>query len=137
MKKTTIALLVIVLAALAIIISTVYNSSTYSSFVQAATKPEKTFNILGKPDLSKPLEYNPAINPNLFVFTAKDNEGNSCRVIYTGAKPQDFEKADQVVIIGSMKGNDFLAKEMLLKCPSKYNDKDKPVSFGDSAFSAK
>jgi cytochrome c-type biogenesis protein CcmE len=54
-------------------------------------------------------------------------------VIYHDAKPQDFEKSEKVVIIGSMKNGQFEAKSLLLKCPSKYNDQ-KPSSFGERTF---
>jgi hypothetical protein len=33
-----------------------------------------------------------------------------------------------------MQGDQFLAKSLLLKCPSKYNDK-KPAKFGSKKFS--
>ena len=36
------------------------------------------------------------------------------------AKPQDFEKSESIVLTGSIKGDTFVATEMLMKCPSKY-----------------
>ncbi|HNY04083.1 MAG TPA: cytochrome c maturation protein CcmE, partial [Bacteroidales bacterium] len=62
-----------------------------------------------------------------------DEKGVERQVIYNNAKPQDFEKSEKVVIIGSMQGEIFVAKSLLLKCPSKYNDK-KPAKFGDKKF---
>jgi cytochrome c-type biogenesis protein CcmE len=43
-------------------------------------------------------------------------------VIFNGNKPQDFERSEQVVIKGKMQGTAFQADEILMKCPSKYND---------------
>jgi cytochrome c-type biogenesis protein CcmE len=34
----------------------------------------------------------------------------------------DFEKSEQIVVIGKMKGDIFYAKDILTKCPSKYSD---------------
>jgi cytochrome c-type biogenesis protein CcmE len=63
-----------------------------------------------------------------------DEQGEECLVVYLGAKPQDFEKSEQVVIIGAMKGDVFEASGLLLKCPSKYNDNDRPEKFGEKQF---
>ena len=52
----------------------------------------------------------------------KDEKGNTRRVIYGQAKPSNFDQADQLVVIGEMRNDIFYAHDMLLKCPSKYND---------------
>ena len=39
---------------------------------------------------------------------------------YNGTKPNDFERSEQIVIIGKMKGEEFAASGILMKCPSKY-----------------
>jgi cytochrome c-type biogenesis protein CcmE len=44
------------------------------------------------------------------------------KVILHKSKPQDFEHAEQIVIIGKMKNGEFHASDILMKCPSKYND---------------
>lgn len=59
-----------------------------------------------------------------FSFYMKDQDGNVRRVIYPKPKPNNFEQATQLVVIGEMKNDVFYANEMLLKCPSKYNDAD-------------
>ncbi len=66
-------------------------------------------------------EYNTAGN---FEFKLKDNTGKLVTVIYSKPKPANFEKAISVVAIGhydTAKGA-FLADEMLVKCPSKYQE---------------
>jgi len=40
--------------------------------------------------------------------------------VFNGAKPQDFERSEQIVLTGKMKGDEFLASKILMKCPSKY-----------------
>jgi two-component system chemotaxis sensor kinase CheA len=39
-------------------------------------------------------------------------------------KPNNFEQADRIVVIGEMQNGIFYANDMLMKCPSKYNDTD-------------
>ncbi len=38
------------------------------------------------------------------------------------SKPQDFDKSEQIVVIGKMNNEVFEADDILMKCPSKYND---------------
>ena len=42
------------------------------------------------------------------------------------AKPQDLERSERLVLIGSAADDGtFDAREMLMKCPSKYNQENK------------
>lgn len=43
-------------------------------------------------------------------------------MVLAKAKPQDFERSEQIVVTGSMKDNQFYADEILMKCPSKYKE---------------
>jgi cytochrome c-type biogenesis protein CcmE len=74
--------------------------------------------------------YNPIQDANYFSFYVKDQEGEECKVIYAGTKPQDFEKSEQIVLIGKMQDATFHASKILMKCPSKYtNDKVETKEF--------
>ena len=84
-------------------------------------------NVVGYLLKDKELVYDPQKDPNFFSFMMTDKEGNECKVIYKGAKPQDFERSEQIVIIGKMHGEQFHANDILMKCPSKYNE-TKPQS---------
>lgn len=57
-----------------------------------------------------------------FTFHMKDQEGNVRRVVYPRPQPNNFEQATQLVVIGQMRNGTFYAEDMLMKCPSKYND---------------
>ncbi len=133
MKTIHIVIILVIVVAVAVVISTMSDSSTYSDFAEAARKPGKELHIIGKLNRAKPVEYNARENANRFSFYMIDEKGVERQVIYNNAKPQDFEKSEKVVIIGSMQGETFVAKSLLLKCPSKYNDK-KPEKFGDKKF---
>jgi len=39
-------------------------------------------------------------------------------------KPQDFELSEEIVVTGSIQGDEFVGKDILLKCPSKYKDEE-------------
>jgi cytochrome c-type biogenesis protein CcmE len=121
MKTSHIIILVVIAAAFGIIVSMVGDFSSYQTFETAAQKPGKTYQIIAKLDtLNKPMEYNPIENPNRFVFYAKDEKGISTKVIFSGAKPQDFERSEKLTMTGTMDGDVFRCKEILMKCPSKY-----------------
>ena len=133
MKTIHIIIIIILVIAVAVVITTMTDSSTYSDFGEAARKPGKELHIIGKLNRDKPVIYDAQKNANQFTFYMVDEKGIEKKVIYNNAKPQDFEKSEKVVIIGSMKGDQFIAKSLLLKCPSKYNDK-KPSKFGSKKF---
>jgi len=49
-------------------------------------------------------------------------------VDYTGPALSNLAEARQVVVVGSMEHGRFHAEKMLVKCPSKYESKDKGTS---------
>lgn len=62
------------------------------------------------------------IQSNMFVFQIKDELGEVIEVVYDGAKPGNFDQASHVVCIGKYKKGKFYAKDLLVKCPSKYQE---------------
>ncbi len=127
MKKTHIAGILIIAVAIGAIISTIQDSSTYASFAQARENPSIEFHVIGELNKEKGMDYNPEINPNVFSFYAFDKEGEECKVIFNGTKPQDFERSEQLVMLGSVKDEVFVCSKILMKCPSKYNDGQEEV----------
>ena len=134
MKTIHIIIILVVVIVVAIVITTLSDASTYSNFKEAGKKPGKEFHIIGKLDKNKPIEYDALKNANQFSFYMFDEKGLEQKVIYNNTKPQDFDKSDQVVIIGSMDKEAFIARSLLLKCPSKYNSKKVPEQFGTKSF---
>jgi cytochrome c-type biogenesis protein CcmE len=133
MKKSHIFVLVIIAAAVGIIISTMSDASSYSTFTiarqQAASGNLTKVHVVGTlpRDADKRpvgLEYDPVVNPNYFAFTMVDTLHVAQRVVYRNPKPQDLDKSEQVVIVGAMKDGVFEADQILTKCPSKYVEKD-------------
>ncbi len=123
MQKIHIIGLVMIAVSIGVLISMMSDVTEYSNFEEAIKSGGrvKAVGILSK---DKPMEYNPQKDPNYFSFYMKDDVGVERKVILTQSKPQDFEMSEQIVVTGSMKGNDFVADEILLKCPSKYKDEE-------------
>jgi cytochrome c-type biogenesis protein CcmE len=124
MKKGYLIGIILIAIAFAAIITTVSGSGTYADFATAQMQEGKVFHVVGKLDKNKPYEYNPEANANIFGFYMIDNTGAEHKVLLNKTKPQDFEKSEQIVIIGKMKDDVFIASDILMKCPSKYNSNE-------------
>lgn len=122
MKKLHIIGIVIIAVAIGVIVVSLKNTTTYADFAEAMANPDTEYHVVGKLDKSQPLVYDPKVNADEFLFTMTDNKGIAKQVVLHKSKPQDFEKSEQIVLIGKMKGSEFHANDILMKCPSKYND---------------
>ncbi|MGK0363883.1 MAG: cytochrome c-type biogenesis protein CcmE [Saprospiraceae bacterium] len=123
MKKTHIIAIVMIIAAIGIFINSGQDMTAFSTFKQA-TKSAQIVKVSGDLVKSKEMYYNPQENENLFSFYMKDSEGQERKVILASEKPQDFERSENLVVTGKMEGEDFIASDMLMKCPSKYKDEE-------------
>lgn len=130
MKIPHIIAIVVIAVAIGIIVSTTGNASTYVDFGMAETMMKEgdddKVHVVGrlkKVNGQSAMMYNPVVDPNYFEFVLIDTKNRECNVVYKDAMPQDFEKSEQVVVIGAMEGaNRFAAKDILMKCPSKYEE---------------
>lgn len=122
MKTSHIIILLVIAAAFGIIVSMVSDFSSKETFDTAAQKPDKEYQIIAKLDtINNSMHYDPIEDPNRFVFYATDEAGKTQKVIFTGAKPQDFERSEKLTMTGRMQDGHFKCREILMKCPSKYN----------------
>lgn len=120
MKKTHIVLLILVAAAISVISAMYLDFSTYETFASAAKRPDKQFHVMGYLEKDKAMVYDPVKDPNRFTFFVKDKQGNVSEVVFSGAKPTDIEKSEQIVMTGRMDGDKFHCNQIQMKCPSKY-----------------
>lgn len=131
MKKSHIFALVVIAIAAGIILSTAGDASTYVTFKEAEQLSKdgeaKSIHVVGK--LKKDpagqilgMDYNPVLDANRFEFLLIDNNNREQKVVYGSPKPQDFDKSEQVVVIGQMRGDHFACEKILMKCPSKYQE---------------
>lgn len=129
MKKTHIIGILVIAAAIAIIISTAGDASTYVSFEQAyqmaATGNKTNIHVVGqlKKDADgKITGIEPGADRLSFSFVLVDDARREQTVYYNEPMPADFQRSEKIVVIGSFHGERFVADKILLKCPSKYQE---------------
>jgi cytochrome c-type biogenesis protein CcmE len=122
MKKLHIIGIIVIAIAIGVIFVSLKNTSTYADFSEALSNPNQEFHIVGKLDKAQPQIYDPKVNPDEFLFSMIDNKGVVKQVVLHKSRPQDFEKSEQIVLIGKMQDGSFHANDILMKCPSKYNN---------------
>jgi cytochrome c-type biogenesis protein CcmE len=129
MKKSHILAIGVIAVAVVIIISTAGDASTYVNFDQAyqmaSTGNATQIHVVGQ----LPKDTNGQVigleksEDNLsFSFTLIDDQQKEQKVYYNEPMPPDFTRSEKVVVIGSYQKNSFVAKKILLKCPSKYQE---------------
>ena len=122
MKKTHILAIIVIAIAIGAILTTVSDSSTYSNFSEAMENPGKEYHVVGQLNKEAEMTYDPEVDANLFAFHMIDNNGEEQLVHFAGSKPQDFERSEQIVLVGKYENDTFQASKILMKCPSKYNE---------------
>lgn len=123
MKKIHLIGILMIGVAIVLLTTAAEDVSTYATFKEAVASGEKV-KIAGQLSKDKEMLYNPEEDPNYFSFYIKDGAEEERKVVLLAAKPQDFELSEQIVLTGKMKGEEFVATEMLMKCPSKYKDEE-------------
>ena len=122
MKNSQIAIIIAIAVLIGYTLVRLGNSSTYSNFEQATEKMGEKTTVIGYLNLEESMNFNPKTIQ--FSFTAKDKKGNQSRVIYNQPKPQDFERSEEITMTGYATDTAFIATDILMKCPSKYNEQN-------------
>jgi cytochrome c-type biogenesis protein CcmE len=91
-------------------------ATPYVGFEQARAM-NKTVQVLGKIDFEN-INYDE--NTGLLSFYIVNDTSDRMKVIFSGTKPGNFEQAQSVVCVGQYRDSSFVAKDILVKCPSKY-----------------
>lgn len=125
MKRSHIIAIIVIATAIAAIAGSLTETSTYADFAEAYGNPGREYHVVGTLDRTEEILYNPEIDANRTTFTMIDDKGEKREVHLLQAKPQDFERSESVVLIGRVVENEFLATDILMKCPSKYNEEHK------------
>jgi len=92
---------------------------------QEATAKSKVVEVKGVWLKDKETKFDPGTST--FEFYMKDDFNTEMKVIYPGGKPNNFEVADAIVVKGQVKNGSFHAKDILTKCPSKYEGNGQDV----------
>ena len=133
MKITHILLLAVIAVAIGVIISTTENASQYVDFEQASSMSDSgndlKVHVVGTLPRDAQgevtgIEYNPLKDPNFIAFRLIDEKQKEYKVVCFNppASITDFKRSEKVVVNGNFKDNQFIADEILLKCPSKYEN---------------
>lgn len=130
MKKTHIILIIVVAVLIGAILATFQDASTYADFQLADNNQGETYTVIGKLDLEENVTFNP--KSTMLRFRAIDKQGKSRIVYYNQPKPQDFERSEEITMKGYSVDTAFIASEILMKCPSKYNEQNKMAGSSDS-----
>ncbi len=130
MKKSSLIGLVVIAIAIAIIVSTAGDASSYVSFDEAKTLAaaggDRSIHVVG--ELKKDAAGNvvglkPSADKLSVEFILIDDQQKEQKVYLNQPMPSDLLKSDKVVIIGGYHEEQFVADKVLLKCPSKYEEK--------------
>lgn len=131
MKTIHVIGLLVIAISVALIMTTAGDASHYLTFGEAkqlAAKGSKTqVHVVGqltKDTHGEVVGIKPSFDMRSFSFLMVDEKGTKQQVFYPSPMPTDFIHSEQVVIIGRYKQDKFVAKKILLKCPSKYQEKE-------------
>ncbi|OHX66551.1 cytochrome c maturation protein CcmE domain-containing protein [Flammeovirga pacifica] len=135
MKRSHIFGLIIIAIMISILVVTAGDASQYVDFTAAQEladdgndskvhvigelQKDKSGNVIG-------IQYDPMKDANYLAFNLVDEKNEMRRVVCYSppASMKDFEKSEKVVVIGRTKNSEeFIASEILMKCPSKYEEK--------------
>ena len=132
MKKGHIIGLGIIAIAIVIIMTSIGDASSYESFSTAwemkQDGDDKAIHVVGqlkKDSAGQVTGLEVGEDKTSFTFLLVDNEGTEQKVYYNEPVPADFQRSEQVVVIGSYREKEiFVADKILMKCPSKYQETD-------------
>lgn len=124
MKRSHLIILIMVAALVGTLIGTFTSTSKSVSFAQAFAEPGTTFKVSGTLHKEEPVIYEPEIDAGLTTFHMNDKEGGTHKVFLHKAKPQGLMQSESIDLYGKVIDGEFHASEMLLKCPSKYNNEN-------------
>ena len=109
--------MVLLIAATAIGVSSFKKSVTpYISFEEA----RRSNGLVQVNGILADKEYVLKKDEQFLSFRLKDSKGQVLPVEYRGVVPGNFDQATSIVAIGRYQHDQFLAEQLLVKCPSKY-----------------
>tara|TARA_A100000164_G_C21750305_1_gene696677 strand:- start:543 stop:947 length:405 start_codon:yes stop_codon:yes gene_type:complete len=131
MKKSHIIGIVVIAMAMGIILITAGDASSYVTFEEAKRRESdgdrSKIHVVGKLKKAKSdevIDIIPSDDQLSFTFVMLDNKGAEQKVFHPNPIPQDFDRSEQVVVVGSYQKGLFVADKILLKCPSKYQGEE-------------
>ena len=133
-KYVFVGLIAAIVIAVGVIISdSVESASQYVGFEEASTMAkggnDLKVHVIGTLPRNAQgdivgIDYNPLKDPNFIAFRLIDEKQKEYKVVCFNppASMSDFKRSEKVVVNGHFKEEQFIADEILLKCPSKYEN---------------
>lgn len=129
MKPSYIIAIIVIAVAVGILVLTAGDASTYVDFGQAktlategSTTPIHVVGQLKKDSTGHVVGLENSLDKLSFSFILVDDHKKEQKVYYNEPMPPDFLRSEKVVVVGGYRGDQFVAKKILLKCPSKYQE---------------
>jgi len=97
------------------------SASVYTDFSSAKSN-EKKVHIVGEWVNRDASSYN--ATQDLFTFHLQDTTNTVELVHYYDPKPNNFEQAEKIVVVGGYENDRFIADKIVMKCPSKYEEEE-------------
>ena len=91
--------------------------------IEEARAAERTVQVMGKIDFEAVIYNAEDSRLEFAVYDAEALDPSTAermKVVYYGVVPGNFDQATSVVLKGKTDGGQFVADQMLVKCPSKY-----------------
>jgi cytochrome c-type biogenesis protein CcmE len=117
---------IVVILMVAVLLGTLFSVFTANSesvvFARAFSEPGMEFKISGTLDADFPVVYDPLLDVAETRFHMRDKDGQLQEVLLRKAKPTGLEQSESIDLYGKVVDGEFIATDMLMKCPSKYNE---------------
>lgn len=121
MKAGTIVSIIVGLGAAGGLTAVFVNNASPYAGIADALKDSREMHVVGQ---IKPGTLKQETASTRLRFTLTDGTAEM-PVYYTGPSKGNLQSANQVVVIGAQKDGTFEARDMLVKCPSKYESTEK------------
>lgn len=131
MKKSHIIGIIAIAVAIGVIMSTAGDASSYVTFDVAKNMSQQgntgkihVVGTLKKNEENRIIGIEESPDKLSFKFLMVDENNQEQWVLHPNPIPQDFDKSEQVVVVGNYYNEAFVADKILLKCPSKYQENE-------------
>ena len=133
MSRTNIVVILLVAVLMGALLSVFTTNSESVVFARAFAEPGIEFKVSGTLDTDHPVLYDPEVAVAETRFHMRDKNGEVREVILNKAKPTGLEQSESIDLYGRVVDGTFIAGDMLMKCPSKYNEQSHSLAEAQDA----
>ena len=133
MSRTNLVVILLVAVLMGALLSVFTTNSESVVFARAFAEPGIEFKVSGTLDTEHPVLYDPEVAVAETRFHMRDKDGEVREVILNKAKPTGLEQSESIDLYGRVVDGTFIAGDMLMKCPSKYNEQSHSLAEAQDA----